>query len=426
MRKSLILIFLITGLASPAHAGWTPPVRISDEGYSLDPGIAANGDTLHVVYWIWTGHAECYYLRSTDEGVSWASPFYLSDPLISSGEDSPEIHAKGDTIMAIWYQDIAGSGVNLGFRKSLNGGGEWSDVSLVLPTDSYMLQKHTFCISGSKVFLIYSHWAQEIIVEFTKSTNWGQTWAEPTEIFRTEQTGRFDMVTRGDTIHSIWVGRFNYDDEWEIYYTRSTDSGDSWSENTILSTLDDEGSDWPSVAINDRGELIVCWMDYKYSPNLWRGDLFVRYSYDSGESWSEEEQITFTHDAIYPNVIWQGDSIHVVWEDWRYDQGDIFYMLSEDNGTTWGEQQRIEDDPGMSLAPDLAVADETVHVVWRQDSGMDGRGIYYSRWDEVSEIPTLSEWAMLVLALLVLAVGTLAVVRRSIISKRQDVISFPS
>lgn len=261
--------------------------------------------------------------------------------------------------------------------------------------------------------MIYSRTAeQQIVVEFTKSNDWGETWAEPTEVFQTQETGRFEIVAREDIIHFVWVGRFNYDDEWEIYYKRSTDSGDSWSENIMLSTLDSEGSDWPSVAINDRGELIVCWMDYKYSPNLWRGDLFVRYSYDSGEIWSEEEQITFTHDALYPNVIWQGDLIHSVWEDWRYNQGDIFYMLSEDNGTTWGEQQRIEDDPGMSLAPDLAVVDETVHVVWRQDSGLDGRGIYYSRRDEILEIPTLSEWGMLILALLLLAASTIAIARR--------------
>jgi hypothetical protein len=167
-------------------------------------------------------------------------------------------------------------------------------------------------------------------------------------------------------------------------------------------------------------------MDFKYSPYFMTGDIFVRYSHDAGDTWTQEDYLTSHHRVDATRILWQGDSIHVVWEDWRYDQADIFYMLSEDNGTTWGEQQRVEDDPGMSLAPDLAVVNETVHVVWRQDSGLDGRGIYYSRRDEISEIPTLSEWGMLILALLLLAAGTMAVVRRSIISKRQDVISFPS
>ncbi len=232
------------------------------------------------------------------------------------------------------------------------------------------------------------------------------------EVFRTQQTGRIDMAARGDTIHFVWAGRFNYDDEWEIYYIRSTDSGESWSENTMFSTYDEYGSNFPTISVNSIGNIAVCWMDYKYSPNLWTGDLFVRYSFDSGDSWTEEDQITFTHGAFANHILWQGDSIHIAWEDWRYSQRDIFYMQSTDNGLTWEDEQRVEEDPGQSLNPSLAVVDETVHVVWRQDSGLAGPGLYYSRRDEVSEIPTLSEWGMLILALLLLASGTLAIATR--------------
>ena len=50
MRKSaIILCFLL--LTAPARAGWTPPVRISDEAPSYGPRIVAAGDTLHIVYW---------------------------------------------------------------------------------------------------------------------------------------------------------------------------------------------------------------------------------------------------------------------------------------------------------------------------------------------------------------------------------------
>ena len=123
MKKSAIILSVLL-FAAPARAGWTPAVRISNQATSFGPRMAAKGDTLHVVYWTWTGHAECYYIQSTDNGTSWTSPFYLSDTLISSGEDSPEIELRGDTVVAIWYQDITGGGgVNLGFRKSQNGGG---------------------------------------------------------------------------------------------------------------------------------------------------------------------------------------------------------------------------------------------------------------------------------------------------------------
>ena len=111
MYKTIGTLFIIgVSIVTPVHAGWTPPVRISDEAPSYGPRIVTNGDTLHVAYWIWNGHAECYYVRSVDNGESWATPFYLSDTLISSGEDSPEIHICGDTVVAIWYQDISADG----------------------------------------------------------------------------------------------------------------------------------------------------------------------------------------------------------------------------------------------------------------------------------------------------------------------------
>jgi hypothetical protein len=221
------------------------------------------------------------------------------------------------------------------------------------------------------------------------------------------------MVVREDTIHLMWIGRFDYDDKWETYYIRSEDAGDTWSHNVPLSTLDDKGSLWPSISMNEDGYLVACWMDFKYSSYFVTGDIFVRYSYDRGDTWTEEDHLTSHHLASATKTLWRGDLLHVVWEDWRYDQGDIFYMLGEDNGNTWGEQERIEDDPGISLAPDLAVVGETVHVVWRQDSGLDGRGIYYSRRDDVSEIPTLSEWGMLIMALLLLATATVATAKTS-------------
>jgi len=226
----------------------------------------------------------------------------------------------------------------------------------------------------------------EISIEFTKSTNWGDTWTTPMEVFRAQQTGNFDMVVRGDTIHVVWPGRYIIGDSWETRYIKSENGGDPWSDNLLLTTPDSIGSQDCCIIINESGHLAVIWIDGKYSPNLITGDLFVRYSNNAGEDWTEEEQLTFTHWARKPRAVWNGDSLHIVWEDWRYSQRDIFYMVSTDNGTSWGDEQRVEDDPRLSLYPDLTVVNEKVHVVWRQDSEMDGQGIYYSRWEDESAI----------------------------------------
>ncbi len=273
--------------------------------------------------------------------------------------------------------------MNYGARVSMDAGLTWNEIDYILPNDRGMLQKHTFTISNSRLFFVYSYWSEEIVVNFTKSTDWGETWTEPMEIFRTAQTGRFDMAARGDSIHFVWIGRFDYEHEWEVYHIRSTDSGESWSENLMLSTPDDRGSLFPSISANSRGDIVVCWMDYKNSPYFITGDIFLRYSFDGGENWIEEEQLT-DHHLVFPvRVFWGGDSVHVAWEDWRHNQDDIFYRLSTDNGFTWAEEERVEDDPGESGYPDIAVSGDKVHLVWNDFRQDPGYGIYYSCREEV-------------------------------------------
>jgi hypothetical protein len=384
-KKSLLIILAFLLFAALAQAGWTPPMRISDEVIAFDPRIAAMGDSLYVVYWSIQNRS--FYLRSDNGGNSWETPLDIAFGDDSSSTLYPLALAAGDTIIVLRRHSFGfANRVNWGLRISTDGGIAWSDILFILPTHNYQLRKYSAFLSSGVLYFIYSRWDQGLLFEFTRSSNWGITWSAPTEVFRTQETGRINMAAKGDTIHFVWAGSFNYDDEWEIYHIRSTDSGENWSGNTMLSTFDDLGSNFPTISINSAGNIVVCWMDYKYSPNLWTGDLFVRYSFNSGNSWTEEDQLTFAHGAFADRVQWQGDSIHISWEDWRYSQADIFYMLSEDNGITWGNQQRVEDDPGMSLAPDLALSEENVHVVWRQDSGMDGPGIYYSRWENESAV----------------------------------------
>ena len=95
-------------LVSAAHAGWTPPVRISDEGSSFAPRIAANGDTLHVVYWRGGAFTSSYYVHSDDNGGAWSEPFHLPDTTHTSENVVPIIQLEGSKIAVVWRGDIRG------------------------------------------------------------------------------------------------------------------------------------------------------------------------------------------------------------------------------------------------------------------------------------------------------------------------------
>jgi len=382
----ILSLLIVLGVYGSAFAGWTPAERISDETTAYSPRIVAKGDTLHVAYWMWVYYNESYYLRSIDGGYTWTEPYLLADTSLTSSNVVPIIKVKNNNVFIVWSNYFrGGGGRNITFRKSTNSGQNWQSPVYILPSNNLELQKHAMCISDSDIYVVFSHNDNGLHFEFTKSTNWGQTWSEPEEIFTTLESGDIDIACRGDAIHFVWIGRFNYDDKWETYYIKSENSGIIWSENMLLSTFDDDGGNFPSISINETGNIAIIWMDYKYSPYFITGDILVRYSYDSGDNWTEEEQLTFTHKVWSQRVLWHSDSIHVVWQDERYDQEDIFYMLSTDNGLSWGEEQRVDDDPARSEQSDIAVSGENRFIVWNDRRSDPGPGVYLSCWEpEVS------------------------------------------
>ncbi len=379
-------------IAVPCQAGWTPAERISDENTVYNPRIAANGQSIHVAYSSWIGANIPYYVKSDDNGLTWSEPYLMIDTSINMNGVFPLIKTSGDSVFSIWKHNIRNSShKTIAFRRSLDNGDHWQPIVDVIQPRDYILQKHAMSISGRNVFIAFSYNDDnyDLVNKFIKSANGGQTWSEPEELLRLYDADQMDMACRGDTIFLVWAGRYGDDDTWESYYMKSNNAGDSWSDAILLSEPDTIGSHHPSISINDTGEIVVCWCDGKFSPNPWNGDLFVRYSYDMGETWTDEEQIYFNHWAAFPRVVWQGDSIHVVWQDddiW----GSIDYMLSPDNGLTWEDQQRLDNDTYFSTYPDLAINDSSTHVVWGNniDTG-PGSGIYYSRWEPEVSVPEL-------------------------------------
>jgi len=112
--------------------------------------------------------------------------------------------------------------------------------------------------------------------------------------------------------------------------------------------------------------------------------------------WSEDERLTFdyAYSADPRSACW-GDTIHLVWWKNYLDslsnyRDEIFYKRSTDAGETWGEDVRLsEEDTQSSVLPQIAVSDNTVHVIWFEDD----YGLLYLRstdggltWQDIDSI----------------------------------------
>ena len=108
--------------------------------------------------------------------------------------------------------------------------------------------------------------------------------------------------------------------EWEIYYTRSTDSGDTWEPDTRLTNAPGF-SQRPSIALSGR-RLSVVWFDGRDG----NSEIYFKSSRDEGATWSPDARLTDAPgDSMHPSVAASGKWAHVVWFDRRDGNAEIYY-----------------------------------------------------------------------------------------------------
>ena len=377
-----------------SFAGWTEPVRISEPGGCLYPQILAQGDTLHVVYENGSAGSYIGYVRSMNAGNTWSEPVILCDTNETELGEFVKILQFEAKVIAIW-RNISNDvrRFNLGYAISLDHGETWGNPLLIFPHNWDRMGYFSAQASDSVISIVISKWVSPDLVFYNlRSTDFGESWSNPSEIFRAYQSDLTDGAAHDSVFHFVWGGRFELGPSWEIYYMRSTDWGLTWSANTLLSEPDDYHSYSAAICANVSGIVGISWMDYKYSPYIFSGDILIRSSFDHGESWGPENQATFNHLALGSDVLQLGDTIHIAYEDIRLGltSPSIYYLRSDDNGFTWDEEFRLDPDELESRNPALAASNGRVYVIWADDRSYPPAdiypGIYFRRYEEGTSI----------------------------------------
>lgn len=97
-----------------------------------------------------------------------------------------------------------------------------------------------------------------------------------------------DLSTEGN-LYFVWTANGTVEKKTEgldIYFSRSTDGGRTWS---VARILNDDGLEashqfYPSIAINKKGQLVVSWYDRRDDLNNVNTLYYMTYSEDGGES----------------------------------------------------------------------------------------------------------------------------------------------
>ncbi|MBE2219329.1 MAG: T9SS type A sorting domain-containing protein [Ignavibacteria bacterium] len=179
------------------------------------------------------------------------------------------------------------------------------------------------------------------------------------------------LAVSGTVVHVVWQD--DRDGNYEIYYKRSANSGANWGSDTRLTNFT-LNSMTPAIAVSGQSVHVV-WMDFRDGNR----EIYYKLSTDGGSSWGTDVRLTNNSSLSQaPSVIVSGTAVHVVWDDYRDGNYEIYYKRSTDGGLSWGSDTRLTNYSAASNAPTIAVSGNNVHVVWVDER--DGNPeIYYKR-----------------------------------------------
>ncbi|MEO0276471.1 MAG: sialidase family protein, partial [candidate division WOR-3 bacterium] len=343
MKKIMILNLLISTLYSQII--WGPEKRINpDSIFPMHPRAAVWKDTIHVVFYKSGGTPSEYdiiYMRSTDKGETWEGPINLT---INDPDDAvlPWITCWGKKVHVV-YQ--CGYGDSVMYIRSLDGGNNWEvPKKLIKPAGLPKI----VCIKDT-IFVISPAPGFNNKFYFLRSFNGGDTWV--TEIIDSVYYGKPRLGLNKNFLHIIFE---QVDTKTEVYYRRSPDLGNTWEGPFLISPLDNWSSVLPSLAVSD-SNVYILWMEGMYcSFGAWF-NVNLRKSNDNGNNFSDR-QILSNLCRSFENDIYARDSIVViVYTDERHNPGqsdfEIYWRASYDYGNTWTDEERLSFITGNSMWP---------------------------------------------------------------------------
>jgi hypothetical protein len=324
-------------------------------GFSSDAQIAVSGSNVHVVWQDYTpGNYDALFTTSSDSGATWSSVQNLSD---NSGNSAyPKIAVSGSNVYVVWEDNTLGN-YDVFFRTSSDSGATWSSVQNLSDNSGYSFDPK-IAVSGSNVYVVwYDDTPGNFDVLFTTSSDSGDTWDTQNISSNTGYSASQKIAVSGSNVHVAW--RDYTPGNSEIFSRTSSDSGATWGSTKNISDNASYSID-PEIAASG-SKVYVAWSDDA------RGnfDIFIKRSSDSGDTWGAKRNLSKTESSsLVPRVAASGLTAYVAWWDDTSGNQDILLAESSDSGATW-RSKNISDNSGSSFWHQIAISGDNAYVVWQ-------------------------------------------------------------
>ena len=201
---------------------------------------------------------------------------------------------------------------------------------------------------------------------FSKSSDYGKTFGKPVNISNSPlKTVDSAIGVFENNVYIVWNDMTK--GSTDIFFAKSTDNGEAFGKPINLSNT--EGSPIlnrdGSLAVSGES-IFVVWYDESAKDNY----IFFTRSTDEGETFSTPINLSQRNDiSKFAQVVANVKNVYVIWHDYSKGNGDIFLRESNDYGATFGSIKNLSDDEEESnlfiLGPQTAVSEDKVYTVWQ-------------------------------------------------------------
>lgn len=396
---AMLFAAFVAQASSPVRVGWMIPQEVSQSGDALSAGPQMAVDMTGTVHLIWMddtpGQADLYYIKSTDQGITWSDGEYVTTPL-ESEDGSLAVDSIG-RVHACWWERSYDEYSLLHAQRTASG---WSLQPTAVVTESKMSYP-TIVEAAGYLHVVWSNkpsYDGPSLYYIRKPTSSG-AWSDASVVADTAPASLYARmaVDTNDNLHVIWQ---EYTSPYEIMYVSGTVGTETtWSTPITISAALAQNATTPDIHVDSVVHIVFA-VDVELQENT-QDVYYVSFPVSDTGNISPTvipgSRVDVSQELptwASPSIVSDGaENLHVVWNGVRggdiYDR--IYHAVSDDQGASWSQPKAISpDDAWPDGFPFIAGDGNLVHVAWQQKGVGNDNDIYYSHSLPISALLPLA------------------------------------